>query len=147
MGLRKLQRELSDAEQAVSEKRQQAGAFVETSKRRVKAWFGPWRIVAAGGLVGAVAGWRGSNASPGGDQVAAPAPKPRTDPQVESGDGFSAVIEQATSVVQLISLAAPLVAQYAPLLGANDAAAQVSAGAPAADGQGASEAEPLASAE
>ncbi len=147
MGLRKLQRELSDAEQAVTEKRQQAGAFVDASTRRVKGWFGPWRIVAAGGLVGAVAGWRGSDASSGGDQATAPAPAPRTEPQVEMGDRFSAVIEQATSVVQLISLAAPLVAQYAPLFGAHDAATHGSAGEPAADDQGVTAAETSVSAD
>ena len=118
MGLRKLRLEVHTAENRMEDQRQRAGLFVANTVQRVKGWFGPWRIISAGVVVGGVAGWRQpaqrSDRAETAEQQSSPGDAKPTASHA-GGSRFSALIDQTTQVVQLISLAMPLMAQFTPL--------------------------------
>ena len=114
MGLAKLRAQVRAAERDLVHHRHQTGEFVEQTSQQVRRWFGPWSLVGAGSIVGAWLGWGRSSGSTDAIAEADGRTNPEqtaTAPRKAAGMQFSQAIAQATQVVQLMTLAAPLIAQ------------------------------------
>ncbi|MCB1607595.1 MAG: hypothetical protein KDI71_11525 [Xanthomonadales bacterium] len=123
MGLAKLRAQVRAAERDLVHHRHQTGEFVEQTSQQVRRWFGPWSLVGAGSIVGAWLGWgRGSGSNDAFSEEDRSTEGSAAAPRRTAGIQFSQAIAQATQVIQLMTLAAPLIAQLTAVGDHGDAA-------------------------